>query len=75
MIHLIKGEQVEFTTLLEENQRLLAEDLVTATGEELLGITRLAGDRKLYIRSLFPGDYRVSTEAGSHWEARLPGVA
>jgi len=37
----IKGEQVEFTTFLEENERLLAEGLVPASGErELLGITK-----------------------------------
>ena len=37
----IKGEQIEYVAFLEENERLLAEGKVPATGErELLGITK-----------------------------------
>jgi len=63
--NLIKGEQVEFTTLLEENERLLAENLVPATGErELLGITKASLATESFISAAsFQETTRVLTEA------------
>ncbi len=62
---LIKGEQVEFTTLLEENERLLAENLVPASGErELLGITKASLATESFISAAsFQETTRVLTEA------------
>jgi DNA-directed RNA polymerase subunit beta' len=62
---LIKGEQVEFTTLLEENERLSAENLVPATGErELLGITKASLATESFISAAsFQETTRVLTEA------------
>ena len=62
---LIKGEQVEYTTLLEENERLLAENLVPATGErELLGITKASLATESFISAAsFQETTRVLTEA------------
>jgi DNA-directed RNA polymerase subunit beta' len=63
--NLIKGEQVEYTTLLEENERLLAENLVPATGErELLGITKASLATESFISAAsFQETTRVLTEA------------
>jgi DNA-directed RNA polymerase subunit beta' len=62
---LIKGEQVEFVTFLEENERLLAEDLVPATAErELLGITKASLATESFISAAsFQETTRVLTEA------------
>ena len=62
---LIKGEQVEYTRLLEENERLLAENLVPATGErELLGITKASLATESFISAAsFQETTRVLTEA------------
>jgi DNA-directed RNA polymerase subunit beta' len=62
---LIKGEQVEYVTLLEENERLLAEDLVPATYErELLGITKASLATESFISAAsFQETTRVLTEA------------
>jgi DNA-directed RNA polymerase subunit beta' len=62
---LIKGEQVEYTTLLEENERLLAGGLVAATGErELLGITKASLATESFISAAsFQETTRVLTEA------------
>ncbi len=62
---LIKGEQVEFTALLEENERLLAEGLVAAGGErELLGITKASLATESFISAAsFQETTRVLTEA------------
>ncbi|MEM9255658.1 MAG: DNA-directed RNA polymerase subunit beta' [Pseudomonadota bacterium] len=62
---LIKGEQVEYTTLLEENERLEAEGLVPATGErELLGITKASLATESFISAAsFQETTRVLTEA------------
>ncbi|WP_116366819.1 DNA-directed RNA polymerase subunit beta' [Parahaliea mediterranea] len=62
---LIKGEQVEFTTFLEENERLLAEGLVPATAErELLGITKASLATESFISAAsFQETTRVLTEA------------
>jgi DNA-directed RNA polymerase subunit beta' len=62
---LIKGEQVEYTTFLEENERLLAEDLVPATAErELLGITKASLATESFISAAsFQETTRVLTEA------------
>lgn len=62
---LIKGEQVEYTTLLEENERLLAESLVPAAGErELLGITKASLATESFISAAsFQETTRVLTEA------------
>ncbi|MBN7799172.1 DNA-directed RNA polymerase subunit beta' [Parahaliea mediterranea] len=62
---LIKGEQVEFVTLLEENERLLAEGLVPASGErELLGITKASLATESFISAAsFQETTRVLTEA------------
>ena len=62
---LIKGEQVEYTALLEENERLLAEGLVSATGErELLGITKASLATESFISAAsFQETTRVLTEA------------
>lgn len=63
--NLIKGEQVEYTTLLEENERLLAENLVPASGErELLGITKASLATESFISAAsFQETTRVLTEA------------
>jgi DNA-directed RNA polymerase subunit beta' len=63
--NLIKGEQVEFTTLLEENERLRAANLVEATGErELLGITKASLATESFISAAsFQETTRVLTEA------------
>ena len=63
--NLIKGEQVEYTTLLEENERLLAEGLVAASGErELLGITKASLATESFISAAsFQETTRVLTEA------------
>ena len=62
---LIKGEQVEFVTLLEENERLMAEGLVAAAGErELLGITKASLATESFISAAsFQETTRVLTEA------------
>ena len=62
---LIKGEQVEYTTFLAENERLLAEGLVTATAErELLGITKASLATESFISAAsFQETTRVLTEA------------
>ncbi len=62
---LIKGEQVEHTTFLEENERLLAEGLVPATAErELLGITKASLATESFISAAsFQETTRVLTEA------------
>ena len=63
--NLIKGEQVEYTTLLEENERLLSENMVSATGErELLGITKSSLATESFISAAsFQETTRVLTEA------------
>ncbi|MEP5839652.1 MAG: DNA-directed RNA polymerase subunit beta' [Marinobacter sp.] len=62
---LIKGEQVEFTTFLEENERLHAEGLISAQGErELLGITKASLATESFISAAsFQETTRVLTEA------------
>ncbi|WOJ96736.1 DNA-directed RNA polymerase subunit beta' [Congregibacter brevis] len=62
---LIKGEQVEYTRFLEENERLQAEGLVCATGErELLGITKASLATESFISAAsFQETTRVLTEA------------
>ncbi|MBA6411516.1 DNA-directed RNA polymerase subunit beta' [Parahaliea sp. F7430] len=62
---LIKGEQVEYTRLLEENERLMAEGLVPAAGErELLGITKASLATESFISAAsFQETTRVLTEA------------
>ena len=62
---LIKGEQVEYTAFLEENERLEAEGLVPATGErELLGITKASLATESFISAAsFQETTRVLTEA------------
>jgi DNA-directed RNA polymerase subunit beta' len=62
---LIKGEQVEYTTLLEENERLHTENLVPATGQrELLGITKASLATESFISAAsFQETTRVLTEA------------
>ncbi len=62
---LIKGEQVEFTTFLEENERLLAEGMVPANSErELLGITKASLATESFISAAsFQETTRVLTEA------------
>jgi DNA-directed RNA polymerase subunit beta' len=62
---LIKGEQVEYTTLLEENERLQAEGLIAAQGErELLGITKASLATESFISAAsFQETTRVLTEA------------
>jgi DNA-directed RNA polymerase subunit beta' len=62
---LIKGEQVEYTRLLEENERLVAEGLITAHGErELLGITKASLATESFISAAsFQETTRVLTEA------------
>jgi DNA-directed RNA polymerase subunit beta' len=62
---LIKGEQVEFTTFLEENERLQAEGLIPAQGErELLGITKASLATESFISAAsFQETTRVLTEA------------
>jgi DNA-directed RNA polymerase subunit beta' len=63
--NLIKGEQVEYTTLLEENERLMAEGLVPASGDrELLGITKASLATESFISAAsFQETTRVLTEA------------
>ncbi len=62
---LIKGEQVEYNTLLEENERLLADGMVAANGErELLGITKASLATESFISAAsFQETTRVLTEA------------
>ncbi len=62
---LIKGEQVEYVSFLEENERLLAEDLVPASGErELLGITKASLATESFVSAAsFQETTRVLTEA------------
>jgi DNA-directed RNA polymerase subunit beta' len=62
---LIKGEQVEYTRLLEENERLMAEGLIAAKGErELLGITKASLATESFISAAsFQETTRVLTEA------------
>ena len=62
---LIKGEQVEFTTFLEENERLEGEGLVAATADrELLGITKASLATESFISAAsFQETTRVLTEA------------
>jgi DNA-directed RNA polymerase subunit beta' len=62
---LIKGEQVEYTALLEENERLMAANLVPAAGErELLGITKSSLATESFISAAsFQETTRVLTEA------------
>jgi len=61
----IKGEQIEYVAFLEENERLLAEGKVPATGErELLGITKASLATESFISAAsFQETTRVLTEA------------
>jgi DNA-directed RNA polymerase subunit beta' len=63
--NLIKGEQVEYTTLLAENERLMAEGLIPANGDrELLGITKASLATESFISAAsFQETTRVLTEA------------
>jgi DNA-directed RNA polymerase subunit beta' len=63
--NLIKGEQVEYVALLEENERLAAENLIPATGlRELLGITKASLATESFISAAsFQETTRVLTEA------------
>ncbi|MCX2979441.1 DNA-directed RNA polymerase subunit beta' [Halieaceae bacterium IMCC14734] len=62
---LIKGEQVEHTTFLVENERLLAEGLISAKGQrDLLGITKASLATESFISAAsFQETTRVLTEA------------
>ena len=62
---LIKGEQVEYTAFLEENERLQAEGLIPASGQrELLGITKASLATESFISAAsFQETTRVLTEA------------
>ena len=62
---LIKGEQVEYVTFLEENERLKAEGLICATADrELLGITKASLATESFISAAsFQETTRVLTEA------------
>ena len=62
---LIKGEQVEYTTFLEENERLAAEGHSPAEGaRELLGITKASLATESFISAAsFQETTRVLTEA------------
>jgi len=62
---LIKGEQVEYNTFLEENERLQGDGLVPAQGErELLGITKASLATESFISAAsFQETTRVLTEA------------
>jgi DNA-directed RNA polymerase subunit beta' len=62
---LIKGEQVEYVSFLEENERLARENLVPATGaRELLGITKASLATESFISAAsFQETTRVLTEA------------
>ncbi len=61
----IKGEQVEYVALLEENERLLADDLEPAIAErDLLGITKASLATESFISAAsFQETTRVLTEA------------
>jgi DNA-directed RNA polymerase subunit beta' len=61
----IKGEQVEYTRFLEENEALLAEDKIPAAGERvLLGITKASLATESFISAAsFQETTRVLTEA------------
>jgi DNA-directed RNA polymerase subunit beta' len=62
---LIKGEQVEFTAVLEENERLMAEGNIPASYErDLLGITKASLATESFISAAsFQETTRVLTEA------------
>ncbi len=62
---LIKGEQVEYTRFLEENERLLADGGIAAQGQrELLGITKASLATESFISAAsFQETTRVLTEA------------
>ena len=62
---LIKGEQVEHTSVLEENERLAAEDQILASyGRDLLGITKASLATESFISAAsFQETTRVLTEA------------
>ena len=62
---LIKGEQVEYTTFLEENERLIAKGAEPARGQrELLGITKASLATESFISAAsFQETTRVLTEA------------
>jgi DNA-directed RNA polymerase subunit beta' len=62
---LIKGEQVEHVTALEENERLALEDKIPATYErDLLGITKASLATESFISAAsFQETTRVLTEA------------
>jgi len=61
----IRGEQVEYVSFLEENERLQAENLVPAGGDrELLGITKASLATESFISAAsFQETTRVLTEA------------
>jgi DNA-directed RNA polymerase subunit beta' len=63
--NIIKGEQVEYTAFLVENERLQAEGLISATAErELLGITKASLATESFISAAsFQETTRVLTEA------------
>ena len=62
---LIKGEQVEYVTAIEENERLALEDKIPATYErDLLGITKASLATESFISAAsFQETTRVLTEA------------
>ena len=61
----IKGEQAEFVRVIEENERLVADDRIPATYErELLGITKASLATESFISAAsFQETTRVLTEA------------
>ncbi len=71
---LIKGEQVEYTTLLEENERLLGQKTGAGCGRTgAAGYHQgLAGHRELHLRGLVPGDHPRAHRGGGHRQAGLP---
>ncbi len=73
----VKGEQVEFNTILEENEKLIAEDRFPAKYERLLlGITKASLATESFISAAsFQETTRVLTEAAVTGKAdRLRGL-
>jgi hypothetical protein len=60
----IKGEQVEYNRVLEENERLSRnQDAGHLRARAARHHQGLAGDRIVHLRGLLPGDHPVLTEA------------
>ena len=71
---LIRGDQTEYNTVLEENDRLMAEDKFPAKFERVFAGYHqgVSGDRVLHLCGFLPGNHTSSDRSRCNRQARLP---